>query len=181
MKKKLFTIFLVISICSLAFSQNESTRKASYFCALEGYSGIAPIHFDNCYQLWNVGACVVQGVQFNPHLMLGIGLGFDYFPCRESYENLYNGYLFSSYLDLKYIILKRWNWSPMISASLGYGGLLSQSVGNPNDKPTLWTNGMVLKVFCGAQRRFENNSALYFGLEFETHIICLDMKVGYKF
>ena len=87
---------------------------------------------------------------------------------------------FKTYLELKYIILKR-KWSPMISASLGYVGVYAnyREIGKPIQHN--WSNNFLLDTFIGCNYKWSSKNSLYFGPGYDFSRKVVTFGVGVKF
>lgn len=86
---------------------------------------------------------------------------------------------FKTYLELKYIILKR-KWSPMISASLGYVGVYA----NYREMATArhnWSNNLLLDTFIGCNYKWNSKNSLYFGPGYDFSRKAVTFGIGVKF
>lgn len=168
--KKIILALAVLCFSFVAFAQ-ETDKKISYYHAIEvkGLFGGGA----------GVGISDLHGIQFNPHLVLSLGLGFDYHGFRTPNHKAMDAAAFKTYLELKYIILKR-KWSPMISASLGYVGVYA----NYREMATIrhnWSNNLLLDAFIGCNYKWNSKNSLYFGPGYDFSRKVVTFGVGVKF
>lgn len=169
--KKIILALAVLCFSFVAFAQ-ETDKKISYYHAIEvkGLLGGGA----------GVGISDLHGIQFNPHLVLSLGLGFDYHGFRTPNHKAMDAAAFKTYLELKYIILKR-KWSPMISLSAGYYGVYTnyREIGKPIQHN--WSNNFLLDTFIGCNYKWSSKNSLYFGPGYDFSRKAVTFGIGVSF
>ncbi|MEG2070952.1 MAG: hypothetical protein RR034_06215 [Bacteroidales bacterium] len=176
MKKIIFiTAVLFCSINVLNAQPNDSVpkNKKKYYHAIEATG------FYNFTQRnsWGGGIHEINGIQFNSHLALGLGIGFHYF------ENYYttpkmNFFMFPVYLNFKYTILKKIKWSPFLMVDFGYIAVYEKFKTSGNG---YWEHGLTSTISLGYNCKFKETENLYIGIGCEIFMLCPSLKIGFQF
>ncbi len=162
---KRIVIVNVLFLFSVAlFGQNEKIveptikkeKKISYYHAVGLGTGFGASEKYNWYskpQPWSVFIDETHGIQFNPHLMLGLNIGFMYISpaaCNSHCHDL----VFNYGLSFRYTILKN-KWSPFLLLNLGNGFEVFLPEDNPSWKmKAQFIQGVNTSLYAGCRYEF---------------------------
>lgn len=193
MKRLLFTLLIVFSMPLLQAQETApgpNAKKGHPYHAIE-LDGL--FNFNSGRFGGGVGIHEVYGKQFNPHLILGGGLSFDYLDFRgvdhfahQSEEFNIDEFIFRLYVNFRYIVLAKTRWSPMLMLSAGAIGLLDVPQRYRGCDPVRLSSefGVFASVFAGVQCKLTDRHCLYGGISYgmdEPLLTGFTLKVGVSF
>lgn len=216
--EKIFITVLFGSLITFLYAQNDTIKpktKISYYheTAVSGMYGLSEnygigVMSNNEYiptkNLWGIGIHELHGIQFNPHLILSAEIDFIFSKSYADYDGVYNAfvehitpcdvisYRFMVGLNLKYIILKRFNWSPYLEINYQNGLLSTTTKGYPSDDLPDYAHSFDREIqyisrtfyasaFAGASYKVNDRQRLYLGLGYMFPGNILLTKIGYQF
>lgn len=182
MKKIAFFVLFVFASTIVLAQENKET-KLSYYHSVDVKT------FLECRQSigWGAGIEEFHGVQFNQHLVLGLGIGFNYLNTRSNAiyqdfdliipESSVNDYMFKTYLQLRYLILDN-KWSPLIAIGAGYLGMYTSF---PERNYATWLHGFSTSFLVGCNYKYNSRNNYYMGVGFEAPQMICTFNIGFKF
>jgi hypothetical protein len=189
--KRLFVLYLIVLFSFPLFGQNETItgptikkeKKISYYQSADIGFGFGASEKHNLYckpQPWSVFVNETHGIQFNPHLMLGLNIGFMYISpaaCNSQYHNIY----FSGGLDFRYTILKN-KWSPFLMLNLGSGiDIFLREGASANRMRAQYLREVKASVYAGYRYKFGQRKEVYCALGIESLFWGPALRIGARF
>lgn len=135
-----------------------SKRMAAYFAEYEEF---VPLTY---------GIHLINGIHFNKHLSLGMGIGYNSLPYMTT-----GSCMIPLYADFRYNILKS-KYTPYVNAELGAAFLYY----NLGYQSSTWESGMFLGIGAGLSMRLKKTSAVNFYLGYQDRLGIV-ATVGYQF
>ena len=188
-KKIISAGLIVLGMSGISPAQTDSIQpaqtksKISYYHALGVDYVLCPgaTEQDN-QKYYDMGARlhVLNGIQFNPWLILALDFQVAYTHCYDAgfdfavpmkdlskgskgsftpYENIG----FKLGLDFRYRLLNRYKWSPVIGIAGGPSIELTSYPKQEGEYSSYWGWGAYLSSYFGCSYRYQNNKQLYFG------------------
>ena len=188
-KKIISAGLIVLALNGVASAQTDSIQsvkpksKISYYHALGVDYALCPAatkQDNKKYYPMGVRLHVLNGIQFNPWLILSLDfqvaythcydVGFDFaVPMKDlsksskgsftPYENIG----FKLGLDFRYRLLNRYKWSPVIGIAGGPSIELTSYPKQEGEYSSYWGWGAYLSSYFGCSYRYQNNKQLSFG------------------
>ncbi|MBO4488693.1 MAG: hypothetical protein J5741_03425 [Bacteroidales bacterium] len=140
-----------------------------------------------------IGIHEVYGKQFNPHLILGGGLSFDYLDYRgvehfANYDEFFNvdEFFFRLYVNFRYIIMAKTKWSPLLMLSAGAICILDVPQSYRGCQPIQMSSdfGVFASFFAGVNYKLTEKHCLYGGFSYGMDVPLLTgftFKLGVSF
>ncbi len=185
----IFNIFVLFS--ASVFGQNETfsdhpqkkEKKIGYYHAVDLGTGFGASKNHNSYckpQPWTVFVNETHGIQFNPHLMLGLNIGFMYISpaaCNSYCHDL----AFNYGLSFRYTILKN-KWSPFLLLTMGNGFEIFVPEENTSWRmKAQFIQGVNTSLYAGCRYEFGCHKEVSGALGFETLIFGPALRIGVRF
>ncbi|MDY6348773.1 MAG: hypothetical protein SPL42_10175 [Bacteroidales bacterium] len=165
---------------------------------------------------WGIGLYELHGIKFNPHLILSAELNLNFIHATANYNYVdgyytivdengnpllpgmperkvspcnINGVNFHFGVNLKYIILKKFKWSPTLELSvlpIGFAaystkGYPRQYDYNYNGEVKLFDRSAMLAIYAGANYKVKDRQSLNLSVGYRIPGNALLLKVGYQF
>lgn len=157
---------MLLIICLLSFSQTdnvESTKKIQYYHSIDLGSGFEK--WKPGVSTWGVSIRETHGMLIKQHVVVGLNLEFLY---ANIYRNDGEGcdvLAFSSGLDLRYFILKKYKWTPFLMFKWNVGLTI---VGKTRNRPMEYADVYPLfdniSFFVGCNYSFKEKKSVYMAL-----------------
>ena len=180
MKKTIIIIFLLLSGISMIYGQTstEKKRSISYYHSVDVGLEIGCFKGYSQYQTypWGLSIKETHAIQFNPHIVFGLNIGFEYANLND-----YDLYSLFACLDFRYIMLKNTKWSPLLMCNFGAGGGFE---GLKSQRPDYGIKGcnsvfeLKSALYLGANYEYKPMKSLYMAVGYEIDWGCLVFKVG---
>ncbi len=208
MKKILLSVvFMTVCLCSFAQGQEKKANKIQYYHE----AGISALYAPNDVDLIDplndytsvpfnnlFGVCLheLHGIKFNPHLILSAEFDVYFrYSIADKVHSLYPcdmfGFGFLMGLDFKYIMLKKYNWSPYLEISLTPLGFATATTrGYPVQHPNPIGTRTELygvnhtgeySVFAGANYKVKERQSLNISVGYRILSETFMLRVGYQF
>ena len=189
-KKIISAGLIVLAMNGVLTAQTDSIQttkpksKISYYHALGidyAFCPAAMAEQDNQkYYAMGARLHVLNGIQFNPWLILSLDFqvaythcydaGFDFaVPMKDLSKGSkgsftpYEDIGFKLGLDFRYRLLNRFKWSPVIGIASGPSIGLTSYPKREGEYSSYWGWGAYLSSYFGCSYRYQNNKQLYFG------------------
>jgi len=198
MKKKGFSVLLallIFTICSVNMSvgqTNDSIHKKHNLPFSEKSTGfynvttVYPLSFTGQFLC---GVQTICGYEANPHLAIGVGIGYEQFNSILTYDNFKaNLTLLPVFIDIRYTFLST-PFSPVIAVDGGYKFLLNKATtqtridttyGNIDEIPSRFDNkdyniftqgGLFVTAEVGVKARLFHKIALFLAIDYSLWAI----------
>ena len=188
-KKIIFATMIVLAMNGVATAQTDSLQtakpksKISYYHAIGVDYVLCPgaIEYDN-QKFYDMGVRlhVLNGIQFNPWLILSLDFQFAYthfhgeewsFPVpmkglsngSKGAFHHYEDFGFKLGLDFRYRLLNRFRWSPIIGIT-GGPSIEFTSYPKGDGYSRGWGLGGYISEYIGCSYRYLNNKQMWFGI-----------------
>jgi hypothetical protein len=189
-KKIISAGLIVLAMNGVAPAQTDSIQtvklksKISYYHALGVDYVLCPVAMaeqDN-HKYFDMGTRlhVLNGIEFNPWLILSLDLQFAYTHCYDEdltivmpMKGISNGSKnaftpfenigFKLGLDFRYRLLNRFKWSPVIGIAGGPSIELTSYPKQEGEYSSYWGWGGYISSYLGCSYRYRNNKQLWFG------------------
>lgn len=170
--KKIFAIIAIIiamnDFCLAQTSESQKQKKISYYHALDVGVGIG----GKCQDIISLGVTIQEthGIQFNPHIVLGINIQFQYISSCFFDGVRTDNFLFSGGLDFRYFILKKYKWTPFLWLSWNAGlRLYAAQELRPSYNNRFGMDGFfdLPALFIGCNYKYAGVKSIYFALGYD--------------
>lgn len=206
--KKTFLLF-VIGLVSLSATAQDTKQKVKYKPEYHHEAGVSSWYgFGDNYglylldrneniptkNLWGIGLYELHGIRFNPHFILSAEISAKFHYSYADHNSFHDGITtpcdvyglrFLVGINFKYIILKKYRWSPYIEANYLGGVLIHRTKGyNPrvvDGEITKFRTVVDLSICAGATYRITEQKGLFLGAGYQFPDNALLLKVGYQF
>ena len=188
-KKIISAGLIVLGMSGIAPAQTDSIQpvkpksKISYYHSIGVDYTLCPFPIEqNNQKYYDMGARlhVLNGIQFNPWLILSLDFQFAYTHCYDEESSIsvpmkdlsksskgsvtpYENIGFKLGLDFRYRLLNRFKWSPIIGITLGPSVELT-SYAKDEGRYHHWNWGGYLSQYVGCSYRYLDNRQLWFGI-----------------
>lgn len=180
MKKTLFIIIVMFLSTLITSGQDtlSSSKKIQYYHAIDAGIEIGCFKGFSQYSTYPFGVTIheTHAIQFNPHSIFGLDVGFEY-----ANLDLYDMYTLSACLHFRYIILKNRKWSPFVMCNLGAGGGFEGLKSKRPDYGLQNCNSVfVMKsaLYLGIDHAYRSQKSLFFAVGYELDWGCFVFRIG---
>ncbi len=193
MKKVLILSLMFFSVSFMQAQDTLLTTKSSKGVPYHAVELDGLFNFNSGRFGGGVGIHEIYGKQFNPHLVLGGGLSFDYLDFKgvDHFANHYeefdiDEFVFRLYVNFRYIVLAKTRWSPMLMLSAGAIGLLDIPQSYRGCEPVKLSSefGFFASLFMGVHYKLTNRHGFYGGISYGMDVPLLTgftFKIGFSF
>jgi hypothetical protein len=189
MKTNISILFILLfgCICGMAQPENQPPKKhIEYYHAIDVGAGFGILLYKNnnsCTR--GVSVRETHGILIRQHLVVGLNLEFKYDNIsfrKYQHEPGFHALGFSTGLNLRYLVLKKFKWSPLLMFNWNVG---MYTQGKKDQNPVRWeeVRGVYYNIsfFSGCNYRFKDGKSVYALLGCDISYPGPAMRIGIRF
>lgn len=182
--KRIFLTTICILFTVVLLQAQDNIKKVKYYQSVDIECMMGSFEKETTFPNWGLSLQETHGILFNPHFMLGMDIGVQYFQSNKRMTEKLHSLGFYAGIDFRYFILKNHLWTPFLMVNFGGGIKMQDSYLDLDLNSSSYLSKTYWKLpslYFGYTYQFAENKNVYTALGFDATYLSPSLRIGVHF